>query len=229
VTDSSQTSCSAAFNNVGTLQCNTGTISGSTLEAGVFNINNGTPGQIVGKFSDYLGDTGFSALNNGFGNGFLSLAGDQGIILKAGSLQGTQFADGNVYGAYSPPGPGIGLYIHSSYNNFGMTPSNVGSLNLMVGDTAAGSYQYVLTANDNGVSGTKSTLNLSPNGGVTNIGALLQLHPYTVTTLPTCVAGIADTLATVTDATAPTYGGALTGGGSVRIPVFCNGSTWTAH
>lgn len=49
---------------------------------------------------------------------------------------------------------------------------------------------------------------------------------YTVATLP--AAGVAGRRAYVTDATAPTYLGALTGGGSVVCPVFDNGTAWVA-
>lgn len=49
---------------------------------------------------------------------------------------------------------------------------------------------------------------------------------YTVATLP--AAGTAGRRAYVTDATAPTYLGALTGGGSVVCPVFDNGTAWVS-
>jgi len=49
---------------------------------------------------------------------------------------------------------------------------------------------------------------------------------YTVATLP---AGVQGDTAYVTDATAPTYLGTLTGGGSVACPVFYNGTAWVAH
>lgn len=52
----------------------------------------------------------------------------------------------------------------------------------------------------------------------------------TVATLPTCNAntkGIGTYY--VTDATTPTYNGALTGGGAVVVTVFCNGSAWTSQ
>ena len=57
------------------------------------------------------------------------------------------------------------------------------------------------------------------------MGGTLRLTPYTVATLPSGVVG--DT-AYVTDATAPTYLGALTGGGAVTCPVFYNGSAWVS-
>lgn len=49
---------------------------------------------------------------------------------------------------------------------------------------------------------------------------------YTVATLP--VGQLRDT-AVVTDATAPTYLGALTGGGAVVCPVWHNGTIWVAR
>jgi hypothetical protein len=49
---------------------------------------------------------------------------------------------------------------------------------------------------------------------------------YTVATLP--AAGSAGRRAYVTDATAPTFLGALTGGGAVVCPVFDNGTAWVS-
>jgi hypothetical protein len=55
----------------------------------------------------------------------------------------------------------------------------------------------------------------------------VQLGSYTVATLP--AAGVSGRIAYVTDATAPTYLGTLTGGGTVKTPVFDNGVSWVAH
>jgi len=58
----------------------------------------------------------------------------------------------------------------------------------------------------------------------------IEISPVvTVATLGPCNAGLAGTLRTVSDATAPTYNGALTGGGGVTVPVFCNGAAWLSH
>lgn len=65
--------------------------------------------------------------------------------------------------------------------------------------------------------------------GVAAFARTVQLATYTVGTLPACVAGLRGGMAYVTDATAPTYNGALVGGGAVVVPVFCNGSAWTSH
>ena len=59
-----------------------------------------------------------------------------------------------------------------------------------------------------------------------NIVLATNIAGYTVATLP---AGTVGQFAYVTDATAPTYLGTLTGGGSVRCPVFHNGTNWVSH
>jgi hypothetical protein len=56
-----------------------------------------------------------------------------------------------------------------------------------------------------------------------------QLSAYTVGTLPSCVAGLAGTIAYVTDANAPTYNGTLTGSSTTKTLALCNGSAWVAH
>jgi hypothetical protein len=54
----------------------------------------------------------------------------------------------------------------------------------------------------------------------------LKLKAYTVATLPT---GFQGATAYVTDATSPIYRGALTGGGTIKCPVFFNGTSWESH
>ena len=61
------------------------------------------------------------------------------------------------------------------------------------------------------------------DGGVPN-----ALARYTVETLPACNSTSVGLMVYVTDATSPTYNGALTGAGSVVVPAFCNGSSWVA-
>lgn len=59
-------------------------------------------------------------------------------------------------------------------------------------------------------------------------GTSIQTGGTTVGALPTCNAGLQGNRRFVTDATAPTWLGALTGGGAVVTPVFCNGSAWVS-
>jgi hypothetical protein len=80
---------------------------------------------------------------------------------------------------------------------------------------------------------TKNVLNkilpLSVNGNFADAtgNIKLSLQSYTVATLP--ASPTAGDQAMVTDATAPTYLGALTGGGSVVTPVFYNGTAWKSY
>lgn len=68
------------------------------------------------------------------------------------------------------------------------------------------------------------------NTGVVSLAAPLVTQGYTVATLPaTAAAGmVTGARAHVTDATAPTYNGALVGGGAVTVPVFYNGAAWVS-
>jgi hypothetical protein len=77
--------------------------------------------------------------------------------------------------------------------------------------------------------GTATNYAIYTNKGLVHFGDVAQLAPFTVSTLPTCGASNNGGMAYVTDAASPTYNGALTGGGAVSVPVFCNGSAWTAH
>jgi hypothetical protein len=56
----------------------------------------------------------------------------------------------------------------------------------------------------------------------------VKLAAYTVATLPTCDANSRGYVAYVTDALAPTFLVAITGGGAVVVPVFCDGTSWVA-
>lgn len=56
----------------------------------------------------------------------------------------------------------------------------------------------------------------------------LRMAAYTVAALPAASAALKGAKAYVTDATAPSFLGGLTGGGAVVCPVFCNGSAWVA-
>ena len=77
---------------------------------------------------------------------------------------------------------------------------------------------------------TLSTVASISSTGLAVTGAIsatttIKTGGYTVATLP---AGTVGMRAYVTDATAPTYNGALTGGGAVTVPVFYNGSAWVS-
>ncbi len=75
-----------------------------------------------------------------------------------------------------------------------------------------------------------NTFTVNKTGDVTantvTLANVLKLKAYTVGTLPT---GAVGDMAYVTDALAPTYNTTVVGGGAIRVPVFYNGTNWTAH
>jgi hypothetical protein len=54
----------------------------------------------------------------------------------------------------------------------------------------------------------------------------IKLNVYTVSTLPNAVTSGAGTLAFVSDASAPTFGSTVVGGGAVNVPVYSDGTNW---
>ena len=60
-------------------------------------------------------------------------------------------------------------------------------------------------------------------------GGTITLSNYTVATLPTAASNT-HAIVAVTDGNAsPTYRGAVTGGGSTKGVVYCDGSSWMWH
>ena len=65
--------------------------------------------------------------------------------------------------------------------------------------------------------------------GGTLSGGKIQLATTTAAPLPTCNGAAEGTWYGVTDASAPAWNTAVSGGGSVHMPVYCNGTNWIAH
>jgi hypothetical protein len=77
---------------------------------------------------------------------------------------------------------------------------------------------------------TAGVARVNVGSSLVGVSLPLQFPVYSVATLPTCNSGNQYSMAAVSDQNGtPTYNGALTGGGTIKIPVFCNGTTWTAH
>lgn len=67
-----------------------------------------------------------------------------------------------------------------------------------------------------------------PSTHSSSYGAInLPVSP--VSQLPTCNALHAGILRAVSDASAPTFGSTLAGGGAVGAMAYCNGTNWTAR
>lgn len=75
--------------------------------------------------------------------------------------------------------------------------------------------------------GTTGQMNVDASGNTT-VATIKMSASYTVSTLPACTSTNAGQKTAVTDATSPTYLGALTGGGTTYAPVLCNGSAWVS-
>lgn len=133
-----------------------------------------------------------------------------GIVFRTGGVNRSYLA---YNGAWMPVGQPWG---------WSSTADATGTPDTALHRNAAGVVEV-----NNGTAGTWRDLklrNITPTGGV-------GLAAFTVATLPaTAATGMfTGAMAYVTDATAPTYLGALTGGGAVVCPVFYNGSAWVSH
>lgn len=90
------------------------------------------------------------------------------------------------------------------------------------GATVTDATSFYIDGPPSGTAGQLSSLYIKT--GTAKFGGPVQLMNYTVATLP--ASPVRGMMAYVTDATTPTYLGALTGGGAVVAPVFYNGSAW---
>jgi len=147
----------------------------------------------------YWTKTGGDIANNN--SGIVTVAG-----MRFGNIGSNVFADFNRYGQD----------ISFILGNPGFQNTSIVFNNAFGGEIKASSVLKLnSTVNGLEINGTKIISHLP-----------ITAKGYTVSTLPSGTQG--DT-AYVTDATAPTYLGTLTGGGSVVCPVFYNGTAWVSH
>lgn len=154
----------------------------------------------------------------------VTLAGGATTVKPSITTSGTDAAVGlavKVQGATSVTiGNGSGDWFHITGP---ATPANYLTAS---GASTTGNVSLIAAGSD-----TDIGISLTPKGlgnvKITSGGA--QLPVTTVAGLPVCNSAAAGTMAAVSDATAPTYNGALTGGGTVGVPVYCNGTSWTSH
>jgi hypothetical protein len=119
--------------------------------------------------------------------------------------------------------PGIQLSLGGVVQGYFVNAGTAGAFltDALVGDMVFRSEAHRLLF---GVGAVSSALAIS--GSRVTAFVPVKTKGYTVATLP---AGEVGDTAYVTDATAPTFGGALTGGGAVVCPVFHNGTAWLAR
>lgn len=174
---------------------------------------------------------GLSALQNNTGGSYNMAIGDSALILNTNGNAnlgiGQLALQNNLTGSYNIAlGASSGRYIAGGVTVNSTTDNSIyiGSLTKALANNQTN--QIVIGYDATG--GGSNTATIGNTSIVKTIlrGVIAHSTSYTVATLPTGVLG--DT-AFITDAVAPTYLGALTGGGSVACPVFHNGTNWVSH
>lgn len=196
---------------------------------------------------DHTGDplrTAFTKTNGNFTE--LYTASGASLPLAGGTLTGNlvtfngsaatpglSFSTFTTTGFYCSGGPNLNVTTGGA-QKFVFGGVNLSTVQLVIPVGAVGAPAlYFSGATTTGFWYASSTINVTVGG--TNKLAIsatavaptvpVRMASYTVATLPT---GTQGDRAMVTDATSPTFLGALTGGGSVKCPVFYNGTAWVA-
>ncbi len=163
-----------------------------------------------------------------FSNAAILLKDSQKIAFEATNNHSISYAAGTL--TYNNPGGlGFGLQIFDNGGlRFGMSAADLTSP--IRGEVYYNSTVDELKYYNNSAWRTFADLESAQTiSGVKTFSAAPKLPAYTVAGLPACNAGAQNSIAVVSDATAPTYNGALVGGGAVRTLAFCDGSAWTSH
>jgi len=214
--------------------------------------------RLLGKNAANYGNIGSNAVDFSESDGASATRGATAPLSFACNYRTTAsgnfaFASGSSttasgFGAFSTGQNGTASGNSSAVTGFTCIASGDGSFATGNGNTAPSGYETVVgmfatnysPANTNGYSALDRVFNVG-NGtvagsrsdaftvlkdGTSIFGGPARLKTYTVVTLP---AGVLGDTAIVTDATAPTYLGALVGGGAVVCPVFYNGTAWVSH
>lgn len=128
-------------------------------------------------------------------------------IVPNGTATGANIA---VFGSSDPDNASIATYaISAAAVIFNSTKTGTGTLLPIIFNAGGAEAFRLTTAQD------------------AEFGATIKPKVYTVSTLP--AAGTLGRTACVSDALAPTFLGALVGGGAVKTPVFDNGTAWVSY
>ncbi|ACL57409.1 hypothetical protein [Methylobacterium nodulans] len=150
-------------------------------------------------------------------NGYYDLT-HAGTAIRLGGTYGVGLALSGSFSGFQIQGPGWNVNPFGDITHHSLISTGAQG----VGLTFAGTYAN-FQINGQG-------WNVNPMGVITASGIVmtggLKLAPYTVSTLYPCVSGSEGTMAYVTDATAVTYNAVPVGGGNLKTPVFCDGTSW---
>ena len=157
---------------------------------------------------------GYVALSYNTTGSYNTALGNAALLANTTGLNNT--ALGNSAGRFIPGGVTVNSITDNSIYIGSLTKAlaNNQTNQIVIGYDATGAGSNTATIGNTSI--VKTVLR----------GVIAHSTSYTVATLPTGALG--DT-AFVTDAVAPTYLGALTGGGSVACQVFHNGTNWVSH
>ena len=156
----------------------------------------------------------------------LSFTGYKTSLITPGNPTAGDFVGALAFSAYSPA---ISNKLPVGIISAGIDPA--GSYNTSVAD---GKLEFITASIAGGTTLRYFTfdrlgqmaVNQQTAQATLDVAGTIRTSGYTVATLP---AGIIGMMAYVTDALGPTYLGTLTGGGTVKVPVFYNGTAWVSH
>ena len=192
----------------GTPSSTRGATGALSFAGGTQNIASGNSSFVHGSNNEASGANSIALGNGGIAQGNSSfVGGETGVIAKGKA----SFAYGDNVIAESYAETSIGTW-STTYVANSTTAHDVADRVFVVGVGTS--------------SGARSDAFIILKSGHSEFGGTIRTKGYTVAGLPT---GIEGDTAFVTDATAPTYLGALTGGGAVSCPVYKNATIWVSH
>lgn len=189
-----------------------------------FKVNDSTSSRIYGTANGTLVCSNFAVVSNSAGIS-LGVSSDVFIVRdSAFTLQIGSDASSPQANTFKGPDARAG----TDTNTAG------GILNIAAGrgtGTAAGGELRLQTSEptSSGTAAGTLTTRLAISGTAITASKAVVLPAYTLAQLDALTGKTTDMIAVCTDALAPTYLTAITGGGSVRCPAYYNGTAWVAH
>ena len=209
------------------------TASGATTSAKIFNITNTSGGIAFGVESStggsiVAGSTAYATVFTSTGNIQTYIGSTKILDIGSSSIVSSQ---NMALGGTALSGSGSSRWLTTD----GTSVVGGGLISSVSGVAKAyyfydGTYAAVQGSTSIGVAlqynGGTNGLTINGTSGNATFGATVTLAAYTVATLPTAAVGM---ICYVTDASAPTYGATVAGGGAVKTLVFYDGTNWKCH
>jgi hypothetical protein len=184
----------------------------------------GTAAHFTGAGDNTITLTWSDILDGGSGVATVQLAASKGQVQIGSGATQVLFGSGAIVATNNIVTSGS---LISGSNNGVLWPDGAGHYAQMLESGAT----LVLNVPDN-TGALKTVFSYAGNQATAQplfVQVSLKLAANTVALLPTCNATMQNAMAVATDVTTPTYNTAAVGGGSNRLPVFCDGSAWRAH